>query len=105
MLLIRKSVESDSAAMLEIINDAAQAYRRVIPVDQWREPYMPTDELVKEIAGGVVFWVAEQEGRLLGVIGISGQRRCRFSAPRVCCANHAEEGRGNNAPAQCGSPR
>ena len=31
---------------------------------------MPMDELLKEIAGGVVFWVAEQEGRLLGVMGI-----------------------------------
>lgn len=70
MVLIRKSVETDSAAMLAIVNDAAQAYRGVIPVDQWREPYMPTDELLKEIAAGVVFWVAEQEGRLLGVMGI-----------------------------------
>jgi len=31
---------------------------------------MPADELAKEIAGGVVFWVAEEEGRLLGVMGI-----------------------------------
>jgi N-acetylglutamate synthase-like GNAT family acetyltransferase len=70
MVLIRKSVEADLAAMLAIINDAAQAYQGVIPVDRWREPYMPADELVKEIADGVVFWVAEEEGRLLGVMGI-----------------------------------
>ena len=70
MTLIRKSVEPDLAAMLAIVNDAAEAYRRVIPVDRWREPYMPEDELVKEIADGVVFWVAEEEGRLLGVMGI-----------------------------------
>jgi GNAT superfamily N-acetyltransferase len=69
-VLIRKSVEADLAAMLAIVNDAAQAYRGVIPVDRWREPYMPADELAKEIAGGVVFWVAEQQGRLLGVMGI-----------------------------------
>jgi len=25
----------------EIINDAAQAYRGVIPEDRWHEPYMP----------------------------------------------------------------
>ena len=56
--------------MLAIVNDAAQAYRGVIPADRWREPYMPTDELMEEIAGGVVFWVAEQEGPLLGVMGI-----------------------------------
>ena len=70
MVLIRKSVEADRAAMLEIVNDAAQAYRGVIPADRWREPYMPADELAEEIAGGVVFWVAEEEGRLLGVMGI-----------------------------------
>jgi GNAT superfamily N-acetyltransferase len=70
MVLIRKSVETDLATMLAIINDAAQAYRRVIPVDRWHEPYMPTDELEKEISDGVVFWVAEEEGCLLGVMGI-----------------------------------
>jgi GNAT superfamily N-acetyltransferase len=70
MVLIRKSAEGDWAAMLAIVNDAAQAYRGVIPADRWREPYMPADELAEEIAGGVVFWVAEQEGRLLGVMGI-----------------------------------
>jgi GNAT superfamily N-acetyltransferase len=70
MVLIRKSVEADLAAMSAIVNDAAQAYRGVIPADRWREPYMPADELAEEIAGGVVFWVAEQDGRLLGVMGI-----------------------------------
>jgi GNAT superfamily N-acetyltransferase len=70
MVLIRKSVEADSAAMLAIVNAAAQAYRGVIPADRWREPYMPSDELEKEIADGVVFWVAEEDGRLLAVMGI-----------------------------------
>jgi N-acetylglutamate synthase-like GNAT family acetyltransferase len=70
MMLIRKSVDSDFAAMLAIINDAARAYRGVIPADRWHEPYMPADELEREIAGGVVFWVAEQERRLSGLMGI-----------------------------------
>src|SRR5438309_8776739 len=70
MVLLRKSVEADLAAMLGIVNDAAQAYRGVIPVDRWHEPYMPEDEMRKEISDGVVFWVAEEEGRLLGVMGI-----------------------------------
>src|SRR6185295_7937542 len=70
MVMIRKSVEADLAAILAIINDAAQAYRGVIPADRWHEPYMPANELQKEIADGVVFWVAEQEGRVLGVMGI-----------------------------------
>lgn len=70
MVLIRKIQEADLGAMLAIVNDAAQAYRGVIPADQWREPYMPPDELEKEIADGVIFWVAEEDGRLLGVMGI-----------------------------------
>jgi len=68
--MIRKSVDDDFAAMLAIINDAARAYRGVIPADRWHEPYMPADELSKEIANGVVFWVAEHEGRLAGLMGI-----------------------------------
>ena len=55
--------------MLTIVNDAAQAYRGVIPADRWHEPYMPKEELLCEIRAGVVFWVAE-EARLLGVMGI-----------------------------------
>ncbi|MDH3318112.1 MAG: GNAT family N-acetyltransferase [Betaproteobacteria bacterium] len=67
---IRKSRDADLAAMLAIVNEAAQAYRGVIPADRWRDPYMPPDELNGEIADGVVFWVAEDDGRLLGVMGI-----------------------------------
>jgi GNAT superfamily N-acetyltransferase len=69
-VLIRKIQEADFAAMLAIINDAAQAYRGVIPADRWREPYMPDDELAHEIADGVQFWGAEQGGRLSGVMGM-----------------------------------
>lgn len=56
--------------MLAIVTDAARAYRGVIPADRWHEPYMTAEELAREIAEGVVFWVAEQEGRLAGVIGL-----------------------------------
>jgi GNAT superfamily N-acetyltransferase len=69
-VLIRKIRDADRDAALAIVNEAAQAYRGVIPADRWHEPYMPLDELEKEIADGVVFWVAEEEGRLLGVMGI-----------------------------------
>ena len=69
-MLIRKSVEADLDAIVAVVNDAAQAYRGVIPVDQWREPYMPRDELIREMAHGVAFWVAEEAGHLLGVMGM-----------------------------------
>jgi len=67
---IRKSVANDFDAILAIINDAAQAYRGVIPSDRWHEPYMSADELAKEIAGGVIFWMAEDNAQLVGVMGI-----------------------------------
>ena len=72
--------------MSAIINDAAQAYRGVIPVDRWHEPYMPADELMKEITAGVVFWVAEEEGHVLGVMGIQDKKdvalvRHAYTAP------------------------
>jgi N-acetylglutamate synthase-like GNAT family acetyltransferase len=69
-MVIRKSVDADFAQVLAIVNDAAQAYRGVIPADRWHEPYMSADDLHTEIADGVVFWVAEDEHRLSGVMGI-----------------------------------
>jgi N-acetylglutamate synthase-like GNAT family acetyltransferase len=70
MMIIRKSVDGDFPAILAIINDAARAYRGVIPVDRWHEPYMSTEEFKGEVAAGVVFWIAEESGRLTGVMGI-----------------------------------
>ena len=67
---IRRSSASDFDAILAIINDGAQAYRGVIPADRWHEPYMPAEDLAREIADGIEFWVAEEGGALLGAMGI-----------------------------------
>ena len=67
---IRPSEASDLPRILAIVNSAAEAYRGVIPRDRWREPYMPQDELEREIAHGVTFWIAEENGRVTGVIGV-----------------------------------
>ena len=69
-MIIRKSEDADLPQIFAVINEAAQAYRGVIPLDQWHEPYMTKDQLDTAIAQGVVFWVAEDQGRLLGVMGI-----------------------------------
>jgi len=68
--MIRRCTESDLAAILAIVNDAAQAYRGHIPADRWHEPYMPEEELRHELAAGVVFWGWEQAGKLIGVMGL-----------------------------------
>lgn len=67
---LRPALAADFAAMLTIINEAACAYRGVIPEDCWHEPYMSADELSKELAAQVMFWVAELGGDVVGVMGI-----------------------------------
>ena len=68
--MIRRSHEGDLALMHTIINDAAIAYRGVIPDDCWHDPYMPVEELASEIAKGIEFWALEEDGGILGVMGI-----------------------------------
>ncbi len=67
--MIRNCTATDLEAIYEIINDAAQAYRGVIPPDRWHEPYMSREELREEIAAGVAFLGYEQDGELAGVMG------------------------------------
>ncbi len=68
--MIRKCEANEFEAMYAIINDAARAYKGVIPADCWKEPYMPREELRDEIDAGVVFWGYYEAGELAGVMGI-----------------------------------
>jgi GNAT superfamily N-acetyltransferase len=70
MSTIRPCRGAERTAMLAIINAAAEAYRTVIPADRWRQPYMPSRELDREIAAGVRFWGYEADGALVGIMGI-----------------------------------
>ena len=70
MAAIRPCRDDERDRILAIVNAAAEAYRGVIPADRWREPYMPADELDEEIAAGVEFVGYDQDGELLGVMGI-----------------------------------
>jgi GNAT superfamily N-acetyltransferase len=56
--------------VLNVVNDAAEAYRGVIPEDQWREPYMSTEELKGEIESGVDFYGWVENDVLVAVMGI-----------------------------------
>jgi N-acetylglutamate synthase-like GNAT family acetyltransferase len=68
--VIRRCHEGDLETVYTIINGAAEAYKGIIPPDRWHEPYMPEEELLEEMAAGVVFWGYEEDGELLGVMGI-----------------------------------
>lgn len=68
--MIRPCDANDFEAIFAIINDAAEAYRGVIPADRFPTPYMSREELAHEQADGVRFSGYEQAGELAGVMGI-----------------------------------
>ncbi len=94
--MIRPCTAAEFDTILEIVNDAAQAYRGVIPADCWHEPYMPAEEMRHEIDAGVAFWGYEEDGRLLGVMGIQPVRDVdliRHAYVRTADRNHGIGGR------------
>jgi GNAT superfamily N-acetyltransferase len=68
--MIRSLLPSDFNNILKVVNDAAQAYKGIIPDDRWKEPYMSYAELEEEIEAGVRFFGCMEGGHLLGVTGI-----------------------------------
>jgi len=70
MHTLRDCRAEDVSHILEIINAAAEAYRGVIPPDCFHEPYMTAEHLHEEIAFGVRFLGCEDDGALVGVMGL-----------------------------------
>ena len=68
--MIRILCPADFDSILNVILDAAQAYRGVIPDDRWKEPYMSAEELREELDAGIQFYGWFEEDSLLGVMGI-----------------------------------
>ena len=88
--MIRPCADADFPAILEIVNDAAQAYRGIIPADRWREPYMQETELAHQLADGVTFWGYVENGDLSGVMGIQHVHDVtliRHAYVRTACRN------------------
>lgn len=67
---IRRCGADEATGILEVINDAAEAYRGVIPEDRWEEPYMDRRELEEALEAGVEFHGREEDGELVGVMGV-----------------------------------
>ena len=80
--MIRKATDADFEAIYRIINDAAIAYRGVIPYDRWHDPYMPRVELQEQIANGVEFSCYCENDDVFGVMGIQDKLD-------VCLIRHA----------------
>jgi len=67
--MIRDCAAADFEVVLDVVNDAAQAYRGVIPADCWHEPYMSAGALARELEAGVTFRGFERDAALIGVMG------------------------------------
>ena len=70
MASIEKCGPGDVPEISSIVNEAAEAYRHAIPRDCWKEPYMPLEELRKELLDGVEFWGLREGNDLAGVMGL-----------------------------------
>ena len=68
--MIRQGTDEDFEEIYNIINDAAAAYKGVIPPDRWHEPYMTRDELKAQIEDGVRFSCYVDGDEIVGVMGI-----------------------------------
>ena len=67
--MICKLTNSDFQTILDVVNDAAVAYRGKIPSDCWKEPYMSNQELRDEIESGVQFYGYVENEVLVAVMG------------------------------------
>jgi N-acetylglutamate synthase-like GNAT family acetyltransferase len=72
--MLERCTHRDFREIYEIINDAAHAYKNVIPADCWHEPYMPETELSQQMEEGVEFWCYKEHDKILGVMGIQDKR-------------------------------
>lgn len=69
-MIVKSILPQDFESILEIINDAAKAYKGSIPADRWKEPYMTPQELQTQLKEGVIFYNFKEDNRILGVMGI-----------------------------------
>jgi len=92
--MIRRCTDHDVPVIDAIINEAAAAYRGVIPPDCWHEPYMKRSELLAEIAAGVEFWGWDDAGALVGVMGLQNVRDVTLIRHAYVRTSHQGQGIG-----------
>ena len=92
--MIRGLSSSDFDALYRVVNDAAQAYKGIIPDDRWKEPYMPREELREEIDAGVEFYGWTENGDIIGVMGIQRVKDVTLIRHAYVLTEHQRKGVG-----------
>lgn len=93
--MIRKCSEEEVDVICEIINDAAQAYKGVIPEDRWHDPYMSQAELRQELQDGIVFWGVYDNQDLTGVMGMQDKSDVALIRHAYVRTDRRNEGHGS----------
>ncbi len=86
---------SNFSSILEVINEAAQAYKGTIPDDRWKEPYMLAEELQKEIDAGVEFYGWIEDSTVVGVMGIQHVKNITLIRHSYVLSEHQRKGIGS----------
>lgn len=92
--MIYKVALSEFNSILSVVNDAAQAYKNVIPADCWKLPYMAPEELKAEINGGVEFYGWSENNVLVAVMGIQPVKDVTLIRHAYVLTNHQRKGIG-----------
>src|SRR5688572_2927897 len=92
--MIRRCIAADIPIIESIINEAAEAYRGVIPADCWHEPYMSRSHLEAEIAAGVEFLGWDANRTLVGVMGLQKVRDATLIRHAYVRRSHQGQGIG-----------
>jgi GNAT superfamily N-acetyltransferase len=94
--MIYRLSPSEFDSMLNVVNDAAQAYKGVIPEDRWKEPYMSAEKLRKEIESGVEFYGWMEDNVLVAVMGIQLVNDVTLIRHAYVLTDHQRRGIGEN---------
>lgn len=92
--MIRDATENDFDDIYNIINDAAIAYKGIIPTDRWHEPYMTKEELKQQIEDGVRFSCYRAENKTIGVMGIQDRKEVTLIRHAYVATKHRKKGIG-----------
>jgi N-acetylglutamate synthase-like GNAT family acetyltransferase len=94
--LIRPYQPGDFQSVLFLINESAQAYKGIIPEDRWHDPYMSREYLENEIGQGVRFSIYEENGTILGVMGIQDVQDVTLIRHAYVLTNQRDKGIGSS---------
>lgn len=92
--MTRKLADADFEDIYNIVNDAAAAYKGKIPADCYHTPYMPQEELRREIEAGVQFYGVTSNGELAAVMGIQQVQDVTLIRHAYTLTSHQRQGLG-----------